>query len=680
MKNKFIKITFLVFVLLAILFSKNMSFATEQLTENEENSYYSSGYYISKYDVNMVVNEDNSYDITETINAVFTGSNKHGIIRKIPINNTVIRNDGTTAKTHARITGIQVNKDYSISTEDGYKSIKIGSASEVVKGSQTYIIKYKYALGKDKLKNADEFYFNIIGTEWDTTINAATFTITMPKEFDDSTLGFTSGSRYSTDTSNVYHRVDGNVITGSIFRPLSSYSGLTIRLTLPDGYFKASAFRLDTGTTIITLMCIVFMGITFFWWYKYGRDEKPVETVEFYPPKGFNSAEVEFLYKGEVTSKGVISLLIYLADKGYLKIEETEKKFLGASKGFKITKLKEYDGTNQNEKMFFNGLFSRSERSAEKSIKALDLMNQNKNLTWEQATQITENIMKSSGQAEEEYVTEEDLYDSFYRTINKIKERINSKENKKVIFESTATKKVKFVILMMVIIFITLTIKTVISTGNLSDLLIMIIFSGLGISAITYALVGNDLPMTSRIFLIIWGLGFGGFPFIEVLNTAIFGDPDSVPGFIIGIVSMIILGIFAKIMPKRTTYGNELLGKVKGFKNFLETAEKPKLEELVEQNPTYFYDILPYTYALGVSEKWMKQFEKMNLQAPDWYSGYGDHFTVITFNNFMNSTMRSAQSAMTSIPSSSGGSSGGGFSSGGGSSGGGSGGGGGSSW
>ena len=124
MKNKFIKITFLVFVLLAILFSKNMSFATEQLTENEENSYYSSGYYISKYDVNMVVNEDNSYDITETINAVFTGSNKHGIIRKIPINNTVIRNDGTTAKTHARITGIQVNKDYSISTEDGYKSIK----------------------------------------------------------------------------------------------------------------------------------------------------------------------------------------------------------------------------------------------------------------------------------------------------------------------------------------------------------------------------------------------------------------------------------------------------------------------------------------------------------------------------------------------------------------------------
>lgn len=43
-----------------------------------------------------------------------------------------------------------------------------------------------------------------------------------------------------------------------------------------------------------------------------------------------------------------------------------------------------------------------------------------------------------------------------------------------------------------------------------------------------------------------------------------------------------------KIMPKRTKYGNELFGKVKGFKRFLETAEKPQLEGLVEQNPEYF--------------------------------------------------------------------------------------------
>ena len=129
-------------------------------------------------------------------------------------------------------------------------------------------------------------------------------------------------------------------------------------------------------------------------------------------------------------------------------------------------------------------------------------------------------------------------------------------------------------------------------------------------------------------------------------------------------------------MPKRTAYGNELLGKIKGFKNFLETVEKPKLEELVMQDPSYFYNILPYTYVLGVSDKWISKFETISLQAPNWYDG-SDTFNTVSFGNFMNNTMTSASSAMASSPS---GDSSSGGSSGGGSSGGGSGGGGGGSW
>ena len=95
------------------------------------------------------------------------------------------------------------------------------------------------------------------------------------------------------------------------------------------------------------------------------------------------------------------------------------------------------------------------------------------------------------------------------------------------------------------------------------------------------------------------------------------------------------------------------------------------------QDPTYFYDILPYTYVLGVSDTWIKKFETISLQAPSWYDS-PDAFDMITFGAFVNTTMVSAQSVMSSSPSSS--SSGGGGSSGGGSSGGGSGGGGGGSW
>lgn len=158
-------------------------------------------------------------------------------------------------------------------------------------------------------------------------------------------------------------------------------------------------------------------------------------------------------------------------------------------------------------------------------------------------------------------------------------------------------------------------------------------------------------------------------------------DISYLVGYIVGIIC--VLGMISCLVsfPKRTKYGNEMLGKLKGFKNFLETVEKEKLESLVMKNPNYFYDILPYTYVLGVSDKWIKKFESISLQAPSWYDS-SNTFNVSSFGTFMDSTMVTTQSAMSSRPSrSSGGSSrGSGSSSGGGSSGGGSGGGGGSSW
>ena len=110
-----------------------------------------------------------------------------------------------------------------------------------------------------------------------------------------------------------------------------------------------------------------------------------------------------------------------------------------------------------------------------------------------------------------------------------------------------------------------------------------------------------------------------------------------------------ILCIFIKIMPKRTKYGNELFGKVKGFKRFLETAEKPQLEGLVEQNPEYFYNILPYTYALGVSQIWMKQFETIALKAPDWYDFEGD-FNMNEFSLFTSLLIWKREQVISNVP------------------------------
>lgn len=638
---------------------------TTSLTPSKNYQYSSYDYVIDKYDINIIVNENNTFDITETITAYFNVS-KHGIFRTIPLKNTITRLDGTTSTNRTQVTNVSINNEYTKSRENGNYKLKIGSASRTLTGEQKYVIKYTYNLGKDPGKDYDELYYNIIGNEWDTVIGNVTFSITMPKEFDSSKLGFSSGTTGSTDNSKVKYNVSGNKITGSYNGILGAGEALTVRCELPEGYFVGTGLTFNLMNYIFYLFPILFLVIALLLWYKYGRDDQVVETVEFYPPQGFNSLEVGFLYKGKAENQDVTSLLIYLANQGYIKIAETEEKSLFfKSKGFKITKLKEYDGNNVNEQIFLNGLFTKRP-----SISIGSLFS--KNVEQEPTDNTNE-------------VTSTDLYNNFYITMNRILSNINNKENKNKIFEKSASSKTIFIILMIIATYCLITIPPIFAYGESSNLLFALLFPGIGFTVLfklvfgeTQTIYANGRATYSsigtKIFGLVWGLGFGGIPWAFMVLPALKQDPVYLVGYGLGLVCVLGMVICLKYLPKRTPYGNEILGKLKGFRNFLETAEKDKLETMVIQDPTYFYNILPYTYVLGVSDKWIKKFEAISLQAPSWYDS-PNAFDMMTFGSFMNSTMTSAQSVMSSSPSSdSGGSSGGG------SSGGGSGGGGGGSW
>ena len=597
-------------------------------------------YEITDYDIDMVVNENNTFDITETITTYFNVE-KHGIFRKIPLKNSVKRLDGTESKNQAQISNIEVSDNYKISNENGYKVIKIGDANTTLTGSHKYIIKYNYNIGKDPLKDVDELYFNLIGEEWDTTIDNVTFKITMPKDFEQSQLGFSCGNVGSLNSSNVDYSVDGRVIIGSVKGMLTPGQALTVRATLPEGYFVGAGLKTDVISIFVIILSLIFVLIAYMIWKKYGKDDEVIETVEFYPPEGYNPAELSFLYKGKTSNEDIVSLLIYLANKGYLKIEQTEKKvLLFNSDGFKITKLREYDGDNECEEIFFNGLFKGKKQT----------------------------------------VTEKDLYDKFYKTLDKISSKINSKTNKNKIFEKASTGKGKWFILMIIVIFCIITIKPVVEYSSEGWFLVpfALIFPGIGFTVL-FSMVFRANNVMAKIFGLVWGGMFGGMPWSFIVLPCLLQNTTYLITYIIGIICIAVILIIDKYMPKRTKYGNEILGKIKGFKRFLETAEKEQLENLVMDNPEYFYSILPYTYVLGVSDKWIDQFETIAIKAPDWYDA-NDNFSIHNFGMFINSTMSSASSAMTSCPSSSSGGSSFGGSSGGGSSGGGSGGGGGGSW
>lgn len=571
--KKFIRFLNIIFALMLVAASSVPAFA-------DDNASYVP-YFFTAYNVDINVNENNSFDITEHISAYFN-EQRHGIFRTIPTRNQVKRTDGTSHSVKAKIKNIKASENCDVSIENGNYVLQIGDADTYVEGEHDYTIKYTYMLGEDQNNGFDELYYNIIGDGWDTYIQNVTFKITMPKEFDKSKLGFSIGNYGTVGTYDINYDVNDNIITGSVARTLQPNEAVTVRLELEDGYFYFNKTLYNFKLALLVAVPALLFIIVIILWSKFGKDKKAVQTVEFYPPNGMSSADIAFWQSGLIANNEKLTpLLIELANDGYIQIEEVETKSKNKSE-FAITKLKDrYDKNDRAKEIFFNGLFKNGTRSK---------------------------IYKS------------DLEDDFYLTLNIIRELYNKPEKRHKVFEAKS--------LYMRILAWVLCVLSVFA--------VLFNFSNLFDSSQKYILT------------------------------------------LVGIIICIISFVFSFFIRKRTDEAVDILGKINGFKNFLETAEKDKLEALVDDDPAYFYNILPYAYVLGVSDKWMKKFESIAVEPPQWYYGYCP-YNYIVFSHFMRDTINSASNAMVSMPVQSG--SGGSFSSGGGGfAGGGAGGGGGGSW
>lgn len=137
------------------------------------------------------------------------------------------------------------------------------------------------------------------------------------------------------------------------------------------------------------------------------------------------------------------------------------------------------------------------------------------------------------------------------------------------------------------------------------------------------------------------------------------------------IASGILFIIFSQFMPKRTEKGTEAYWHALGFKEYINTAEKYRLQFQEKEN--IFEKYLPYAIVFGLAEKWAKAFEGIYNNPPSWYEGdFGPRFTTFLFVSSLNQGLANVNSVFTSRPGGGGsGFGGGGFSGGGGGGGGG---------
>ena len=283
-------------------------------------------------------------------------------------------------------------------------------------------------------------------------------------------------------------------------------------------------------------------------------------------------------------------------------------------------------------------------------------------------------------------VTEKMLRNRFFLTNFRILLNANRKEKVEKIFVKIPSIINHLIVIMMMITYLVATVPPVFSYLGFDRTIGFLIFSGVILISFMDAYFSR-FHQGTKIHQYFGCIFFSLIVFFSFVLPSLQQDISYQIIFFLAILFLIGIGDCLKNLPKRTKYGNEMLGRIKGFRRFLITVEKEKLESLVMEHPNYFYDILPYTYVLGISDKWIRKFESISLEPPSWY-GTSSSLDFNSFGTAINLTMGSVQRAMSSAPmdafensssgSSSDSSSGG--SSGGGSSGGGSGGGGGSSW
>ncbi len=597
------------------------------------------GYLISDYNVSVNITETNAYDVTEVITVQFTEP-RHGIYREIPYEGTWLRQSGST-DWRAQITNIDVEgADFSVSKSDGNVIVKIGDADTTVEGTQVYRISYRLQFYDDGMPDEDEVYYNLIGTEWGTSIDHVSFSVTLPKSFDEKLLGFSTGAYGSSgyNPEALTFSVDGNTITGEVHEQLSSYQAVTMRMQLMQGYFEIPFQGAVDVALLVGIAALVVLAFVMF--LLYGRDKKIVKTVEFYAPESMTPSEVGYIIDGAVDNRDVVSLVIYWAHRGYLAIDDT-----GGS-DFQFRKLRDLgDDANPFEKNMFQKLFKDSPVATSASLKN----------TFYKTIASTQSMISKSFENEKRRVFTKasvalrpliSLMTALPIMITLI--LINYREMQDFT-EGLMISVILGILIMLPVSLLVSTLRKWRAKGRVSRVVTMIIGILLSIAAMTVFLVLTK----DTVYL-------AALPWCAVLAT-------------------VLLGLVASFIVKRTPKGTEWMGKICGFRDFLELAERDKLVTLVEQDPSYFYNILPYAWVLNVSDKWAKKFETIAIQPPNWYYGHSGLFYPVLFMNDLNRSMNAVQSTMASRPSSSGGGGGGGFS-GGGFSGGGGGGGGGGSW
>lgn len=572
---------FLTSFLFSIFFIVGVNFSTVLALDT--------GMTINDMDISVDVNEDRVFRVVEKINVNFL-EDRHGIFRNIPLNKAVLSVNSVTDENGKKY-------EYTIESEGQDKIIKIGDEDETLSGNTTYIISYDISY-KGSL---DSLSYNIVGPEWDTTIDKVNFTINMPKEFDKNQVEIFSGKLGDTSNNLVSFGVDGNAIKGETTTNLSPKTGITILLPLENGYFtEPEVFNGFTLMAIIFGTIAIFLAVKSSIFYRRKKKfakENRVKVIGFYPPRSFNPIDLAYIaYPNKnLTTEELTSIIFYYANKGLIEIHDINGEF----ELKRIKEVKKEDFQNRYEYNFFINLFKLSKNN-HGIVKATDFKSSSMSFIGSFISQ-----SKSENMFKKDYI--ENLSSSFNLFLAILSLGLG------ILSLFTYSYSVSYSLEFSILYTIVLGVLSIIIVFPLSlifkkiSYILNVILSSLILGIlmdISLAVVSENLIASVPLITIYIGIAFSFCISQEIPCTYI-----------------------------HTQKGAKIHGEVEGYKEFIKTAKIQELEMLIKENPNYYYDILPYAICLKITNIFEDKFKDLKYKNPTWYYGSSPR-DIFLYNEF----------------------------------------------
>ncbi len=562
-------------------------------------------YYLSDYSVVADVYDNGQITINETFTVNVTSSTLHGVTRYIPLNLTAYydRDGGVTKKNYKM--SIDSARVVSGNFEDmgesgGNYYFQLGDASRYLNYGerQTFAIEYTLSMPDDRFSDMDIFYYNILPFDWDTYIERASFAIN---------FNFDVSAEFLYDKTAVYcgeagttNMLDGVVIADSSISGsvdyLEPFAGITVYTEFSDGALGTASpvYKIVSG---VGLGVLIIIGLLLYWYYRKNRVSRNlVPTVEFKAPEGLTPAECGLILDGKVDNRDLVSMIIYWASRGYLQIIEK-------GKDITLKKLKDLDNTAKSyEKTIFNCIFASGEQVELDAIKNFgekllvakaQLKKDIKHLNYEPATKTARQILQ--------------IFTALLPAV----------ATGLLLYFTNTSFSIVFAVVEFVVIY---------AVCSLFNYACDKIYYNSKVKTIAYKILSYAL-------IVVCGV-------LAMLRYELY--VDSFFMVVVAHLLAMLLMYLSGTVQSRTEVSNDRLGKIIGLKNFILVTEKDKMEMLVKDNPSSFYDVLPYAYVLNITDVYCKKFEDIDLSPPSWYVSSNlslDTFTTLYFISALNASM-----------------------------------------